>query len=151
MDCQCMMFPSVSDIRVTGITGPIYVPKNLNVREYSYTIHILASFLKAFQITREHTSKKSCKMSKGCTFPVLLLNRKGQTANFVKYEDEIVITNRHRKFQILYIFSCSQNLLQCQSLPVSDHSSYPHSMVCNVQPTSHRQSLQYCKHSHRNL
>jgi len=64
--------------------------------------------LKASGITRERRSKKSCKMSKGCTVPVLLLNRKGQTVNFVKHDDEIVITNRHRKFQILYMFSCSQ-------------------------------------------
>jgi len=124
----------------------IYVPKNLNSHLYIIPVHIPTSFLKACRITREHTrtSKKSCTISKGCTFPVLLLNRKDQTANFLKHDDEIVITNRHRKFQILYVFSCSQNLLQCHSLPVSGHSSYPHLMVCNGPPASYRQSLQYC-------
>jgi hypothetical protein len=102
-----------------------------------------ASFLKACRITREYTrtSKKSCTLSRGCTFPVLLLNRKDQTANFVKHDDEIVTTNRHRKFQILYVFSCSQNLLQCHSLPVSGHSSCAHLMVCNGQPASYRQEV----------
>ena len=125
-----MMLRSVSGVSATRITGPIYVPKNLNSHEY--TINILASFLKACRITREHTSKKSCKMSKARTFHELLLNQKGQTANFVTHDDEIVITNRHTKFRILYMFSRPQNLLQCQTLPVSGHWPYPHLTVCNV-------------------
>jgi hypothetical protein len=125
-----MTLRSVSGVSATRITRPIYVPKNLN--SHDNTIHILTSFLKACRITREHTFKKSCKIPKACIFPELLLNRKGQTTNFVTHDDEIVITNRHGKFQILYMFSCSQNILQSQTLPVSGHSSYPHLTVCNV-------------------